>query len=65
MSKILMFMEVKTMKSIWDIMIANKIDYISIYDGMLIKKSDKGLVKRIVETSLTGKDDCISIKFKK
>jgi|SaaInlStandDraft_1057018.scaffolds.fasta_scaffold44842_2 hypothetical protein len=64
MSKILMYMEVQTMKGIWDIMITNKIDYISLYDGMLIKKSDKSSVKRIVETYLTGKDDCISMKFK-
>jgi len=64
MSKILMYMEVVIMKRIWDKLIDKHIPYISLYDGMLIKKSDRVIVESIVSSNLVGIDDCIMLKYR-
>lgn len=64
MSKILMSMEVIIMKGIWDLLIAEKLCYISLYDGMLVKKKDKLRVVEIVESKLVGINSCIRMKYK-
>ena len=64
MSKILMYMEVVIMKGIWDELIKRNIAYISLYDGMLIKKSERHLINTIAENRLVGIDSCIRMSYK-
>ena len=63
MSKILMFMEVIVMKGIWDVLIKRGIAYISLYDGMLIKKKDRFEVMDICSNYLINDFDCIRMKL--
>lgn len=63
MSKILMFMEVIVMKGIWDELIKRGIAYISLYDGMLIKKKDRFEVMDICSNYLINDFDCIRMKL--
>ena len=63
MSKILMFMEVVVMKGIWDKLINSGIPYISIYDGMLVKKKDRFDVIDICNKHLVNELDCIRMKL--
>ena len=64
MSRVLMSMEVLIMRGIWKKLIERKIYYISLYDGMLIKKSDLGIVNILIDSELEGLNSCISFKSK-
>ena len=64
MSRILMNLESMIMKGIWDIMIEKGIDYISLYDGMLVKEKDKREVREIIDSELVGFSACIRMSFK-
>uniref|UniRef100_UPI0040479424 hypothetical protein n=1 Tax=Polaribacter sp. TaxID=1920175 RepID=UPI0040479424 len=64
MSRVLMSMEVLTMKGIWRKMIDKKIHYISLYDGMLVRKSDLNIVNGIIDNELLGYNSCIRFKSK-
>ena len=59
-----MNLESMIMKGIWDKMIKKEIDYISLYDGMLIKKSKKKQVKEIIDGEVVGYNSCIRMDFK-
>ena len=63
-SRIMMNLESMVMKGIWDIMIEKGIDYISLYDGMLVKKKDKKEVREIIDSELVGFNSCIRMGFK-
>ena len=64
MSKVLMFMEVRVMKSIWDELIKRNISYVSLYDGMLVKKKERDDVMVLVNKVLINEFDCIRMKVK-
>ncbi len=64
MSRVLMSMEVLIMRGIWKKFIERKIFYISLYDGMLIKKSDLGIVNILIDSELEGLNSCIRFKSK-
>lgn len=63
-SRVMMNLESMIMKGIWDKMIKKEIDYISLYDGMLIKKSKKKQVKEIIDGEVVGYNSCIRMDFK-
>ena len=63
-SRIMMNLESMVMKGIWDIMIEKGIDYISLYDGMLVKEKDKREVREIIDSELVGFSACIRMSFK-
>ena len=48
--------------STWPL-IKKNISYISLYDGMLVKKKDRFDVMDIVDNSLVGINDCIRMKI--
>jgi len=64
MSRVLMSMEVIIMKGIWEKMIDKKIHYISLNDGMLVRKSDLNMVNGIIDNELLGYNSCIRFKSK-
>jgi hypothetical protein len=64
MSKVLMGMEVIIMKGIWKRLIDKGINYVSLYDGMMVKKSDVEVVLDIVSSELSGFNSCIRLKVK-
>ena len=64
MSRVLMGMEVIIMKGIWKNMISKGIYYISLYDGMMVRKSDKDLVMGIIGEELSGMSSCIRFSNK-
>ena len=64
MSRVLMSMEVIIMKGIWKKMINKGIYYISLYDGMMIRKSDIDLVMNIIGEELIGINSCIRFNIK-
>jgi hypothetical protein len=64
MSRVLMSMEVIIMKGIWKKMINKGIYYISLYDGMMIRKSDKVVVMNIIGEELRGMNSCIRFNLK-
>ena len=63
-SRIMMNLESMIMKGVWDKMIEKEIDYISLYDGMLIKKTNKKQVREIIDGELVGYNSCIRMDFK-
>jgi len=66
MSKLLMNMEVIIMRGVWRQLIENQIPYLSLFDGMMIKKRDLSRVLGIAEQYLmSGLDSCIRFKVKK
>lgn len=64
MSRVLMGMEVIIMKGIWKRLIEKEINYVSLYDGMMVKKSDVGVVLDIVGNELSDFSSCIRLKVK-
>lgn len=62
MSKILSFMEVTIMKDIWRKLISNKINYISLFDGLLVSSIDKELVLELVNNNISNINGCIKFK---
>ena len=62
MSKILSFMEVTIMKDIWRKLISNKINYISLFDGLLVSSIDKELVLELVNNNISNINSCIKFK---
>jgi hypothetical protein len=64
MSRVLMGMEVIIMKGIWKRLIDKGINYVSLYDGMMVKKSDVEVVLDIVSSELSGFNSCIRLKVK-
>ena len=62
MSKILSFMEVIVMKDIWRKLIKNKINYISLFDGVLVSSVDRNLVMELVNKN-KGINSCIRFKI--
>lgn len=59
MSRVLMSMEVLIMKGIWKRLIDKGVYYISLFDGMMVRKSDKDLVMGIIGEELKGISSCI------
>ena len=62
MSKILSYMEVSIMKEIWRKLIKNKINYISLFDGVLVSSKDKELVLQLVNNNKDNINSCIKYK---
>lgn len=62
MSKILSYMEVTIMKGIWRKLIQNKINYISLFDGVLVSSRDKDLVLKLVNNDRDNINSCIKFK---
>jgi hypothetical protein len=62
MSKILSYMEVTIMKGVWRKLISNKINYISLFDGVLISSIDKELVLELVNNNVSDINSCIKFK---
>ena len=62
MSKILSYMEVSIMKEIWRKLIKNKINYISLFDGVLVSSKDKELVFQLVNNNKDNINSCIKFK---
>ena len=54
-----MSMEVLIMKGIWKRLIDKGVYYISLFDGMMVRKSDKDLVMGIIGEELKGISSCI------
>lgn len=64
MSRVLMSMEVIVMKGIWEKLINKRIYYVSLFDGMLVKKSNLKEVLNIIGIQLIGMSSCIRFKDK-
>lgn len=64
MSKVLMNMENIIMKGIWLRLIELKIPYISLFDGMMVKKSDLKIVLEVADQHLKGINNSIRLKVK-
>ena len=61
MSKILSYMEVIIMKDVWKKLIRNKINYISLFDGVLVSSVDSNLTLKLVNQA-KGINSCIRFK---
>ena len=59
-----MSMEVIVMKGIWEKLINKRIYYVSLFDGMLVKKSNLKEVLNIIGIQLIGMSSCIRFKDK-
>jgi hypothetical protein len=55
-------MEVTIMKGIWRKLISNKINYISLFDGVLVSSIDKELVLELVNNNVSDINSCIKFK---
>ena len=59
-----MSMEVIVMKSRWKELIMKKINYISLFDGLLVSRNDKDIVMDLMNGDF-GIDNCISFRVDK
>ena len=65
MSKVLMNMENIIMEGIWNRLIELKIPFISLFDGMMVKKSDLNIVLEVADQHLKGINNSIRLKEKR
>ena len=61
LSKILSYMEVYIMKEKWELLIKNRINYLSLFDGVLVSSKEKDMVLDIMNNN-RGINNCIRFK---